>query len=293
MLARGHRALQIQAEGLRIKGLAEFVVPVRTVTDPAQLRSADVLIVATKAFGTAASLEPLRTAKLGVALSVQNGVMKNELLAAAFGQDRVLGALANISGELLPSGEVLFTRNISLVIGELAPGISPRVQQLTQTIDASGVRSTAVADIQSHEWSKFAAWVGLAALAVTMRQNTGTYLLDAGAALILVRLVREIGRLASASGVQLTDDALFPVASLCHGDEQAAIEIVQRLGDEFRLKAPQHRLSTLQDLEAGRPLEVEETLGFAVRKAAQMSLSLPLLEAFYHLIAAIDRTRGA
>jgi ketopantoate reductase len=46
-------------------------------------------------------------------------------------------------------------------------------------------------------------------------------------------------------------------------------------------------------LLAGRPLEVEETLGDAVRKAQVLNLPVPLLDAFYHLTAAIDRTRRA
>ena len=50
-------------------------------------------------------------------------------------------------------------------------------------------------------------------------------------------------------------------------------------------------MSSLQDLEAGRPLEIHETLGYALRKAAQHGLPLPLVEAFYHLVSAIDRTR--
>jgi ketopantoate reductase len=48
----------------------------------------------------------------------------------------------------------------------------------------------------------------------------------------------------------------------------------------------------LQDLEARRPLEVHETLGYALRKAVQSSVPLPLVDAFYHVIAATDRMRG-
>jgi ketopantoate reductase len=47
----------------------------------------------------------------------------------------------------------------------------------------------------------------------------------------------------------------------------------------------------LQDLEAGRPLEIHETLGYALRKAQQAGLRLPLVENFYHLVAAVDRMR--
>lgn len=48
MLARGSRARQIEKDGLRITGLAEFSQAVTVVTDPARLRAADVLIMATK-----------------------------------------------------------------------------------------------------------------------------------------------------------------------------------------------------------------------------------------------------
>jgi ketopantoate reductase len=84
---------------------------------------------------------------------------------------------------------------------------------------------------------------------------------------------------------------MLPVARLCRGTEAAAAEAIQALGAELQLKAPRHRMSTLQDQLAGRPLEVEETLGYATRKAAQLQLSLPLLEASYRLARAIDRIR--
>lgn len=292
MLARERRAQQVQHEGLRIKGLIEFAVPVPTLTDASQLRSADVLIVAMKTSGTAAALEPLRHAGIGAAFSIQNGLMKNEQLIAAFGQDRVLGSLANTSGELLPSGEVLFTRNVNLLVGELAGGESPRARQIAKTIDASGVRSDAVPDILSREWSKFASWAGFMVLSVATRAVTWRYLVDPDSALLLARLVREVGTLADACGIQLTDQSLLPVASMCRTSEQQAVEVVRNAGREFMSNAPHHRMSSLQDLEAGRPLEIEETLGYAVGKAAELRLSLPLLEAFHHLALGIDRSRG-
>src|SRR5438270_12863463 len=64
-----------------------------------------------------------------------------------------------------------------------------------------------------------------------------------------------------------------------------------KAGREFRTNAPGHRLSSLQDLEAGRPLEVNETLGYASAKARELGLTLPLLEAFARLIAGLDRAR--
>ena len=134
MLARTQRAQQIADDGLRIKGLIEFSQPVPTLSQPAQLTAAGVLIVATKTYATEAALASLRRADIGVALSIQNGMMKDALLADAFGGERVLGALANLSGELLASGEVLFTRNSRLFIGELDGTDSARARDIAARI---------------------------------------------------------------------------------------------------------------------------------------------------------------
>jgi 2-dehydropantoate 2-reductase len=292
MVARGDRARAVEREGLRIKGLVDFSVRVPVITDASQLQTADTLIVAIKTPGTQAALARLAHVEVGAAFSIQNGILKNELLAEIFGAGRVLGALADTSGELLPSGEVLFTRNVNLPLGELAGGISERSRRIAGMIDRAGIRSTAVADIVAMEWSKFTVWLALVSLAVTTRSVTWTYLADPDCAGLLVRLVREAASLARAQGIALTEGAAaLPLTKLLDVPEQEAIETIRRMGEEMRRRSPDHRMSALQDLEAGRPLEVEETFGYAVRKAATLGLSLPLLEAFHHLVGGIDRIR--
>ena len=289
MLARGARADALEHHGLTIRGLAEFTTAVHTVRNPAALTHARTLIVATKTPGTAEALAALKESELDVTLSIQNGPLKNELLARAFGPGRVLGALADTSGELLPGGEVLFTRNVNILIGELDGTESARARDLAHTIDASGVHAAATREIVTLEWSKFCGWVGLMALSVTTRAETWKYLSDPDAALILVRLVRDVGALAAALGIPLSDQAVLPTASLCSLPESAAVEIIVKAGHTYRASAPQHRMSSLQDLLAGRPLEVNETLGYAHERAVALGLELPMLECFRHLVAGIDR----
>ncbi len=294
VIARGERARALERDGLRIRGLADFAVRVPVVTDPGRLREADTLIVAMKTHGTRAALERLAHVRVGAALSIQNGVLKNELLARTFGIERVLGALADTSGELLPSGEVLFTRNVSLPLGELGGGISERARRIAGLIDAAGVRSSAVADIVSLEWSKFTVWLGLVSMAVATRSVSWRYLTDEDCARVLVRLAREVAAVARAQGVALVEGATaVPLRTILEAPEPQAVAAVRQAGEQMRLRAPGHRMSALQDLEAGRPLEVEETFGYAVRRAGELGLSLPLLEAFHHLVAAVDRIRRA
>ena len=292
MLVRERRAAQLRSEGLKVKGLTELATKVDVLTDASQLQGADVLIVAMKTPGTAEALESLRAADIGVAFSIQNGMWKNEALARAFGADRVLGCLANTSGELLPSGEVLFTRNVNIYVGELPTGSSERAERIARVIDASGVRATAVPDVLSREWTKFVGWAGLMTMAITTRAATWRYLTDPDCALVLVRVVREVAAIARAAGVQLAmEDTLLPLQGILGGSDDAAVQAVLKAGRHFQAHSPDHRLSTLQDLEAGRPLEIEETLGYAVRKAQELQQPAPLLDALYHLAAAIDRTR--
>jgi 2-dehydropantoate 2-reductase len=292
MLVRERRAAQLRSDGLKIKGLTEFAMKVDVLTDAAQLRGADALIVAMKTPGTAQALESLRKADVGVAFSIQNGVWKDDALARVFGAERVLGCLANTSGELLPSGEVLFTRNVNIYVGELPSGSSDRAERIARTLDASGVRSIAVPDVLSREWTKFVAWAGLMLMSITTRAVTWRYLSDPDCALVLVRLVREVAGIAKAAGVPLTtEDTLLPLQGILGDSTDAAVQAVLQAGRHFQSNSPDHRLSSLQDLEAGRPLEIQETLGYAVRRAQELQQPVPLLDALYHLAMAIDRTR--
>ncbi|MBV6417283.1 MAG: hypothetical protein CMLOHMNK_01929 [Steroidobacteraceae bacterium] len=291
LLARGARAEQVEREGITLRGLSEFTLAVRVLREPSALGKARVLIVATKTPGTAQALAALRHAAIDTALSIQNGPGKNDLLAQAFGRECVLGALADTSAELLAGGDVLFTRNVNISIGELPAGSSERVERIAREIDVAGVRCAASAQVLSLEWSKFCAWTGLMAVSVTTRLPTWKFLVDPDSALVIVRLVRETVQLAQALGIAVSDESVLPIASIAGESEQSAVDRVGAIGERYRSSAPDHRMSSLQDLERGRPLEVHETLGYAVGKAAEFGLELPRLGAFYHLVAALDPAR--
>jgi len=76
------------------------------------------------------------------------------------------------------------------------------------------------------------------------------------------------------------------VQALCSASDERAVEIVTTIGRDFRAPAPTHRVAALQDLEAGRPLEIDETLGYAITLAKRLSVPMPLLERFHGLLSA-------
>lgn len=291
VLVRENRARQLRANGLQLAGLENFSIQVPVITDAAQLQRAGVLIVAMKTLGTAAALAPLRGVQFDAVLSLQNGAFKNDRLIEVFGRQAVLGALADASGELRPDGSVLFTRNVMTLVGELLGGLSARAEGLAATLERAGVRTRAVPDIVSREWSKFCGWAGYMTMAVATRAVSWKLVTDPDGALLIARVVREMAALARHRGIELSDEALLPIASMCSGTEaQAAAAVIERNAD-MQATAPAHRMSSLQDFEAGRVLELEETIAVALREARQHGIAMPTLETLYHLCRALERIR--
>jgi len=285
MIARGERARVLQRQGLVLNGLSDIKARPVVIDDPRKLIDTGTLIIATKAIDSAKSLDTLKHVKLENAFSVQNGVLKNELLATVFGYSRVLGAMADFSGELLANGEVKFTRNVNLHIGEEKGGMSPRAQALASLIDAAGVRCVAASNIRTREWSKFAGWIAQFPLAVLTRQITWKFLMDEQSAMVIVRIVREAAALAAAMHIEITDMPPLPVPSIVHGSDAQAVEIVRGIGQKFLDTSPEHRMSAQQDVLRGSRLEHQETLGYALQKAGELNVPMPTLDVCYRIIS--------
>jgi 2-dehydropantoate 2-reductase len=285
MLARGDRARGIRDRGLVVSGLTSLAERTAVIDDPQALRETDTFIVATKAIGTADALARVAHVRPQHALSLQNGVIKDELLARAFGPAHVLGAMADFSGELLASGDVNFTRNSGLYLGELAGSASARADEIAKLIDAAGVRCEAAPDVRTREWSKFAGWIPMFVVSVLTRQITWMFLMDPQTATVIVRIVRETAALAAALGVELVDMSPLPVPSIVRANDEQAIEIVRGVGRTFFEKSPEHRMSAQQDVLRGSRLEYGETVGYAVDKARALGAPMPTLDSCYRILA--------
>jgi 2-dehydropantoate 2-reductase len=294
LIARGQRAAQVQQHGLTLTGLADFTVPVAVVTQPQDVHEADVLVVAVKTYDTEAALASVSHLQVGSVLSIQNGVLKNEQLAHTFGWDKTLGATVVLSGEVTPAGPVRCTLNEYFAVGELPQGTSARVQALVTALTQSSIRAEAAAQISTVEWSKYALFMSWMAPAVLTRLETYKFLSHPDTAAIVAQILHETGRLAVRHGIALEDRAPLPVNTLCAMPLPEAVAAIQRYGAVMEAQAPAHTLSTLQDLERGRRLEIEETLGYAVRKGVELDVPLPTLDACHRLIAGVNqRARSA
>jgi 2-dehydropantoate 2-reductase len=288
-IARGHRAALLQQHGIVITGLIDFTVPVTVTTHPHEVQAADALIVTVKTYDTVPALASVRHLRVSSVLSVQNGVLKNEQLAHSFGWERVLGAAAFVSGEVLPDGPVRFTVNGHLALGELPEGASERAHVLAATLSRAGLRTEVSPHIRTVEWSKYLLVAGGMPLAGLTRLATAQFLSDPDGALLMARLMQELGHLAARLGIPLEDTGPLPIKTLCHASLAEAVEHVRQFGARRMAQAPTHKMSTLQDLEQGRRVEVEELLGYAVQKGAELDVPLPTVDTCYRLLAGVNR----
>ena len=296
LVARGERAAALARNGIGIVGVEAFTARCDIVTQPETLRQADVVIVAIKTYDTAQALASLRGLKVKSALSVQNGVLKNQQLGDVCGPQPVLGAISMIGGDVLPAedglpGAVRYSMAGPTIMGEPAGGDSSRVAELVDTFERAGLKARASDDITSVEWSKFVGWSGFSTLAVMTRLPTWRFMLDADTALIAARVMRETAAVASRHGAKLQDSG-FTSKDFLNASEEEAIKAVQAHGEKMRTTAPGFRQSILQDADRNRRLEVNETLDYTLSLAKELGVAVPTLDLCCRVLRVVSRAAG-
>ena len=294
LIARGERARALARHGVSVTGAEAFSARCDIVTDPHQLRAADLLILATKTYDTRDALQSLPALKVASAFSVQNGVLKNEILAQTLGQAATLGAVSMLGAEVLRAegdapGAVRYTRAGVTTIGEISGGESSRVDDVVGTLARAGLNAQTSNRVTSVEWSKFVSWSGVSAMAVLTRQPTWRFLLDPDTALMAARVMRETAGVAQHLDVTLIDERLTS-AALLHRSEAEAVKIIQAFGENLKASAPGLRQSILQDADRGRRLEVDETLDYTLTLATRLGVPTPTLELCCRVLRMVSRS---
>jgi 2-dehydropantoate 2-reductase len=287
VVARDPRASVLRRDGIRISGVSEFTAKVPVYTEPSAANDADLVIVALKTHQSPPVVRELRPKQGAVAFSVQNGVFKNEELAAVFGASNVPGAIALVSGEVMTDGSIRFTNNDPICVGEAGQESASRSEPIVAMLRRAGIAAEVSNDIRALEWSKFTMFVPLFCGAIITRQETSRFLRNVDSARVVAALSREMAQLASAEGVLLQPGAGLSAAAMAQVGFESAVRIVRDVGAYYEQKAPRHKVSGLQDLERGRQTEVEETVGFALRRSEELGLDLATLRTCYHLCRAI------
>jgi ketopantoate reductase len=212
--------------------------------------------------------------------------VKDRLLVEAIGRARVLGCMADFSGELLTDGTVKFTRNVCLHLGGLEGSESGPARELCALLEAAGIRAALAPDVVRLEWSKFAGWIAQLPLAILTRRLTAEFLMDETAARVIVAGAREAKALADAEGIRLEDAAPLPVASITRSsdDKQSAWSRpwVDATGTRSR---PPH-----VGPAGRRAQKPARALGYALERGAALGVPMPTLGTLYRTVRAAHPT---
>ena len=274
LVGRDPHVAAIQRDGLSISGaLGTTVQPAAATTPPA---SADLALVTVKAYDTPAAAQSLADVDCSMALSLQNG-LGNEAILADHLDCPVLSGTCTYGARLVEPGHVECTGVGEVVLGPREGGESTIATEIGRAFTAADLATRVAANMPRRRWEKLAVNAAINPITALARVPNGALSAEP-AATIAARTAREVARVARANGVPLSD--------------AAAVEATERVIET----TAENRSSMLQDIEAGRRTEIDAINGAVVDRSSDAATvddrtAVPLNETLAALIRTWERER--
>lgn len=291
VIARGAHLAAIQANGLTVHAVdGTHHAKVRASADPAELGPQDAVFVTVKAPAlpsVAASIAPLLGADTSVSF-VMNGIPwwyfdhlpgphqgkslpridPGDALRRALGPGRAIGGVVYSASAVTEPGVVHVEQPKSrFILGEPDGSLSDRVLKLTGLITKGGVRGEATPAIRTEIWNKLISNLAGGTLAVLSGSAPKGVYLEPAAEQAALRMMQEATTIAQAMGADPTTDH------------------AQRINNQ---RSMDHKPSILQDLELGRPMEIDGMFDAPLALAHMAGIEVPTLE----LLVALCKLRA-
>jgi 2-dehydropantoate 2-reductase len=293
LIARGEHLGAMKARGVQVHSpRGDFTAHPRATDDIAAVADAHVVFVALKAYSL-----PELAPRLGgllapgaAAIWAQNGVpwwyfqslpdaLKLESvdpggqIARSIGPEHNIGCVVFCSTEIVEPGVIRHVEGTRFTIGEPDGSRSQRCEQISAAFAAGGLKAPVEARLRDQIWLKLVGNVAFNPITAL----TGATLGELGQLPEMRDLLRAI--LTEGAAVAERLGITFPVS------------LDRRL--EAGLAVGGHKTSMLQDLEAGKRLELECMTGAIVEIAAQLSVEVPHIGAVHACVKLLDRVRSA
>ena len=287
LVARGAHLAAIRARGLRVRSQGEeIVIRPRCSDDPAELGAHDYVILTLKAHSVAASVEAL-PALFGpdtAVVTAMNGVpfwyfhelagpWRDHRLASVdpgnrqwdvIGPQRAIGCVVYPACRIVEPGVVEHLDYDSFVIGEPSGEASPRAQALCDALCAAGFKAPLVPGIRNAIWTKLWGNVCFNPISALTHGTVAEIADDPGTLGVVRAVMLEAQCIAEKLGAQ------FPVSM------EQRIANLRALGS--------HKTSMLQDLERGRPLEIDALVSAVHEMGRLVDVPTPILDAVLALV---------
>jgi 2-dehydropantoate 2-reductase len=289
LIARGPHLAAMKSRGVTVRrGDEAFTAHPDVTDDMAAIRVAETVFLTLKAHSISA-VAPAVGAALADGASVvgaQNGIPwwyfedrhlesvdPGGIIARSIPYTSVIGCIAYPAAQVIDPGVILHIEGNRFTLGEPDGSKSERVQAISSMLVRAGLKAPISTRIRTEIWLKV---LGNATLN-PISALTGATLVDIITSAISRELARtlmeEVDAVARAVGVEV------------------AVSIEKRMEGAAAVGA--HKTSMLQDLEAGRPLEIDALLGAVVELADGAGIPVPSLRVVYRLAKLLDETRRA
>jgi 2-dehydropantoate 2-reductase len=286
----------MQQRGLRVASPdGDFEVKVNATGDLGAIGQPDAIILGVKAHSltsVAPQLPPLFGRDTFV-VSTQNGVPwwyfqnypgelnglnlervdPGAVIANAIEPERVVGSLAYFSTDVAEPGVIHHTEGNRLSLGEPNGSRSDRTRALAQVLIDAGLRCPVTTRFRHEIWVKLLGNVAFNPISALTGGTLEELVRHAGTAQVIRAIMAETEAVASTLGIEVP------------------ISIEQRMAGAEKVGA--HKTSMLQDLEAGRPLELEAIVGAVVELGDRLGVAMPATRTVYACAKMLDEKRRA
>ncbi|MGZ5039399.1 MAG: ketopantoate reductase family protein [Usitatibacter sp.] len=272
-IARGKHLEAMRRDGLLIENAAQGdirIPKVHATDDPASLGPVDLVILSVKLWDTEAaarSILPIVGPKTGV-LSLQNGVVKDDILRRVLPAGAIMGGVGYVATHISRPGVIQQVGTMQrIVVGEYDGRASDRAKFLHEALVKSGVNAELSADVRKAIWEKYVFLVGLSATTAAMRTTIGPVRANPLTRAFLLELMGEVVRVGRAHGVDLPED---------YAEQRLA----------FADGLPADMTSSMaHDLERGNRLEVEWLSGGVAKLGREKGVATPANDAVCAILA--------
>ena len=268
LIARGATLEALHARGLTLQcdDLVHHVAEIPATDDASTVGVVDLVIVATKCYDLEFIGSSLRVLKgpETIVLPLQNGIDSAEHLSALTEAKGILGGLTYLPATVTAPGVVRQQgEEKPIILGALNASDATAAATVTAVLDAAGIAVQQHSDIRVALWMKFMLTIGTMGVQSVTGRGFGLTREDPHTRALYFECMGEVASLAKRSGIALPVDA--------------QTQLMAKV-DSYPAGA---KASMLQDLERGRPLELDAMHGTVVRLGKTLGIPTPANQFIY------------
>jgi 2-dehydropantoate 2-reductase len=293
LIARGQHLNAIRDHGIRVRGaIGNFEVQLPATDDVESVGQVDVLLLTLKAHSLT-EMAPRLASLIGPDTSIvsaQNGIPwwyfhgsggewegaqmesvdPGGVITRSLNPAQVIGCIVYPSTSIVEPGVIEHIEGTRFSLGEPDGSKSERCRRVADAFIRASLRSPIRSDIRHEMWVKLMGSVAFNPISALTRATLAEIVQSAETRALATEIMTEAEAVAKRLGIDL------------------GITVEQRLAGVE--KVGHHKTSMLQDVEAGRPLELEAIVGAVVELGERMELSMPYTRAVYACAKLLDQS---